>query len=206
MEKLLKSLQTQFSESIVTCDNGVAIDIIVVTPDLLLPVIQHLHDVEKYDYLVDIVASHWPDENSEHNYEVTYNLYCVDNKTRLFLKVRLTTPKLDSVYHIYKSADFMEREQYDMVGIVFEGHPNLKRIYMPEYFEGHPLMKTYGEKDRSWFNLGDEMGHGLTFTNLGEKYDPPTPKPKPTPAPSVGTPTQSEPTQSEPTRSEPPTT
>lgn len=176
MEKLLGSLQTKFGTGIALCENGIGIDIVIVPVDNFLPFMEHLHGAEGYDYLVDIAATHWVDEGLEYDYEVVYNLYNVDKKTRLFVKVRLADPEIPSVYHIYKSADFVEREQFDMVGVVFTGHPNLKRIYMPDYFEGHPLLKTYGEKDRSWFNLGDEMGHGLHFTNLGEKHESEQPK------------------------------
>ncbi len=84
-------------------------------------------------------------------FEVVYHLYSVPNKNRLRLKIRVKeNESVSSVTAVWRTADFAERETYDMYGIVFEGHPNLKRIYMPVDWEGYPLRKDYpmvGYKD-----------------------------------------------------------
>lgn len=84
-------------------------------------------------------------------FEVVYHLYSIHYKMRLRLKIRVKENEtVPSVTSIWRSADFAERETFDMFGIVFDGHPNLKRIYMPEEWVGYPLRKDYplvGYKD-----------------------------------------------------------
>ena len=85
-------------------------------------------------------------------FEVVYHLYSIPNKFRIRLKVRVKEGEsVPSVTSIWRSADFAERETFDMFGIVFDGHPNLKRIYMPVEWDGYPLRKDYplvGYKDQ----------------------------------------------------------
>ena len=77
-------------------------------------------------------------------YEVVYHLLSIKHRRRLRLKVKLAeAEEVDSVVGIWPTADWHERESYDMVGIVFKGHPGLERILTPEGFEGHPLRKGY---------------------------------------------------------------
>jgi len=120
----------------------------------------------KYDfgftYLVDIVAVHWPKRKEK--FDVVYNLFSINDKLRVFVKYSIENEKTFTVTDIWKSANFLEREQYDLVGVVFEGHPDLRRILLPEFFEGHPLRKEYPLKGRKWFNNADEQGLGLKFT------------------------------------------
>lgn len=104
----------------------------------------------KMNYLVDVAGADYYPETPR--FEVVYHLYSISRKHRLRLKIRVahgeTAP---SVTSIWPGADWPEREAYDMFGIVFEGHPNLKRIYMADDWEGHPLRKDYplrGFKDR----------------------------------------------------------
>lgn len=103
----------------------------------------------QFNFLSDVLGV---DSRAELScFEVVYHLYSIPFKMRLRLKVRVkendTVPTVTSVW---RSADFAEREAYDMFGIVFDGHPNMKRIYMPEDWEGYPLRKDYplvGYKD-----------------------------------------------------------
>ena len=85
-------------------------------------------------------------------FEVVYHLYSIPKKHRLRLKIKIEDGEsVPSLTSIWSSADWAERETYDMFGIRFEGHPNLKRIYMPEDWDGFPLRKDYplrGYKDR----------------------------------------------------------
>jgi NADH-quinone oxidoreductase subunit C len=77
--------------------------------------------------------------------EVVYNLYSIPLNTHLMLKVVLprSTPVIDSVTSIWRTADWHEREAFDMLGIKFTGHPDLRRILMPADWEGYPLRKDY---------------------------------------------------------------
>lgn len=96
-----------------------------------------LIDLFSVDYL------HW--EEKATRFEVTYNLFSLAKNHRLFVKTEVpeTDAELDSVTSVWPAADWYEREVWDMMGIVFKGHPNLKRILMYESFQGHPLRKDY---------------------------------------------------------------
>ncbi len=119
-------------------------DGLVVAPDRVIELARHLRDHEGYDYCSMVTSVDWPDY-----FEVVYYLYGVAQpKDALVLRVRLTDkahPSMPSLTPIWPGADFQEREVYDMMGIRFEGHPNLRRILLWEGFEGYPLRKDYKE-------------------------------------------------------------
>ena len=78
-------------------------------------------------------------------YEMIYNLVSIENNERLFIKIRLDSknPEMESLVPVWKSANWYEREAYDMMGINFLNHPDLRRMYMPDEFEYHPLRKDF---------------------------------------------------------------
>lgn len=82
--------------------------------------------------------------------EVIYNLYSIAYDLHLMLKVEVDRekPAIDSVVDIWKTADWHEREAYDLLGIHFNNHPDLRRILLPDDWEGHPLRKDYVEQER----------------------------------------------------------
>jgi NADH-quinone oxidoreductase subunit C len=96
-----------------------------------------------FNYFCDLTAVDW--YPSEPRFEVVYHLLSIAKKERVRLKVRLdgSSAALESVTPIWPSANFYEREVFDLFGIRFTGHPNLKRIMMPDDWEGHPLRKDY---------------------------------------------------------------
>jgi NADH-quinone oxidoreductase subunit C len=95
-----------------------------------------------YDLLVDVTAVHWPDESQP--VEVVHHLYSHSRNDRLRLKVRTgDRGPVPSLADVWKSADWNERETYDMFGIEFEGHPDLRRILMPEDYTDYPLRKEF---------------------------------------------------------------
>lgn len=125
-------------------------------------VLTALRDEASFKYIVDVVAVHWPKKREK--FELSINLFSIENKLRVFVKVAGEDNKFPTITDIWAGANLMEREQYDLMGIVFEGHPNLKRVLLPEFFEGHPLLKDFPLKERSWFNNADEQGLGLKFS------------------------------------------
>jgi NADH-quinone oxidoreductase subunit C len=82
---------------------------------------------------------------AEPRFEVVYHLHALEHKQRVRLKCRLsgTDPAIESVTSVWRSADWYEREVFDLFGIRFLGHPNLRRIMLPDDWEGHPLRKDY---------------------------------------------------------------
>lgn len=97
-----------------------------------------------FDLLADLCgADRGPEE--EPRFEVNYHLFSTIHYQRLRLKVLLSEdkPKVGSVTSIWKTADWHERETYDLLGVVFEGHPDLRRILLPSDFDGHALRKDY---------------------------------------------------------------
>ena len=96
-----------------------------------------------FNYLCDLTAVDW--YPSEPRFEVVYHLLSIPKKERVRLKVKLdgSSPAIESVTSVWPSANFYEREVFDLFGVRFTGHPNLKRIMMPDNWEGHPLRKNY---------------------------------------------------------------
>lgn len=108
--------------------------------------ILHTHEELYFDFLSSITGIDNGPESA--SMEVVYNLYSIPNATALMLKVKLERdlPSIPSVIEIWKGADWQEREIYDLFGIVFKGHPDLRRILLPSDWEGHPMLKDYEEQ------------------------------------------------------------
>jgi NADH-quinone oxidoreductase subunit C len=109
-----------------------------------------LRDAEghRYDFLQDLTAV---DHGNGRSLQVVYQLWSIPNKLNLRVKVELPLDglELDTAYHLWRAADWLEREVYDMFGVVFRGHPDLRRILMPyNYAEGHPLRKDFPLRGR----------------------------------------------------------
>ena len=96
-----------------------------------------------FNFLSDITCVDW--YPAEPRFEVVYHLLSISKKERVRLKVRLdsSSPAVESVTSVWTGANFFEREVFDLFGIRFTGHPYLRRILMPEDWEGHPLRKDY---------------------------------------------------------------
>jgi len=96
-----------------------------------------------FDFLSDITCVDW--YPAEPRFEVVYHLLSIPKKERVRLKVRLdsASPAVESLTSVWPGANFFEREVFDLFGIRFTGHPYLRRILMPEDWEGHPLRKDY---------------------------------------------------------------
>jgi len=96
-----------------------------------------------FNFLSDVTCVDW--YPAEPRFEVIYHLLSIPQKERVRLKVRLNgdAPAVESVTSVWPAANFFEREVYDLLGVRFTGHPYLRRIQMPEDWEGHPLRKDY---------------------------------------------------------------
>ena len=106
--------------------------------------LQTLRDDFHFEMLVDLTAvDYWPEEAPR--FHINYQLYSMSQNTLLRLRVPVkgSAPSLRSVEKVYPSANWYEREVFDLFGVRFEGHSDMRRIIMPADWEGHPLRKDY---------------------------------------------------------------
>jgi NADH-quinone oxidoreductase subunit C/D len=155
MQALLDSLKTKFPDAILATrvDAARAETSVSVAAARLLDIARYLHDAPEaaFDHLTDICSVDYPEDQLR--FEVVYHLHSLPLRQRLRLKARIMEddPTIASVTGIWKGAEFLEREVYDMMGIRFSGHPDLRRILMPEdYDEGYPLRKDFPTEGRGW--------------------------------------------------------
>jgi len=99
----------------------------------------------RFDCLMNLSTVDWPKKNQ---IQVVYHLFSYEKRHAFVLKILLdrAAPTVPSVEPVWKSADWLEREQYDLMGVQFEGHPDLRRIMLPDDWVGHPLRKDYAEQ------------------------------------------------------------
>ena len=134
---------------------------LTVNTSLIPDFLRQLRDDDKFDYCVDITAVHYP--KREKQFDVIWMLYSFAHNERLRVKVQIAEgASIPSSVSIWPATNWLEREVFDMFGIQFVGHPDLKRILLPEGWKGHPLRKDYGilQQDQEWvqINLGIESG------------------------------------------------
>jgi NADH-quinone oxidoreductase subunit C len=125
-------------------NDAVGIEMIGIKANELLAVAQCLRDnnAAQFDLLLSVSGVDWKDR-----LEAVYHLYSTRTFHKMLLKVTALDEKVPSVVSVWQTADWHERETYDLFGIVFEGHPNLKRILMPSDWIGYPLRKDYKMDD-----------------------------------------------------------
>jgi NADH-quinone oxidoreductase subunit C/D len=117
-------------------------DCMIVPKELILPICKFLKENFHFDFLIDICGADYPAR--EKRFEVVYHLFSSKRIYRLRLKVPLReNESIESVISVWRGADWFEREAFDMFGIIFKNHPNLKKILTHHEFVGHPLRKDY---------------------------------------------------------------
>lgn len=134
---------------------------LVIDAAKLLEIARYSRDEEKFDLLEDFTAVDWP--RREKRFDLVAVLYSFPHNIRLRLKIPIAEKeRAASLVEIWPAADWLEREIFDMFGIEFVGHPDLKRILLPDGWQGHPLRKDYDilQQDTAWVreNLGIESG------------------------------------------------
>jgi NADH-quinone oxidoreductase subunit C len=135
--------------------------VLIVDATQLLEIARYSRDEEKFDLLEDYTAVDWP--RREKRFDLVAQLYSFTHNMRLRLKIPLGVEEQPStLVPIWPAANWLEREIFDLFGITFLGHPNLKRILLPDEWQGHPLRKDYDilQQDTTWVreNLGIESG------------------------------------------------
>jgi NADH-quinone oxidoreductase subunit C len=145
--------------------------VVFVSADRVAEVLRWLHEdpAQDYDLLKDLTAI---DYGNGVILQVVYELWSIGHRRGIRLKVELPMERLEiqSAYHIWRAADWMEREVFDMFGVVFTGHPDLRRILMPyNYSEGHPLRKDFPLRGR--FSRAEQTRRALSM-KTEDHYSP----------------------------------
>jgi NADH-quinone oxidoreductase subunit C len=146
MNKAVALLEEKFPEEVVEVVEFRGDTTIEVKPELIVEICTALRDNHEtaFRYLSMIAGMDYSPASPR--FGVVYNLYCHKHHNRITLKTRLAddlAPAIDSVAKLWSTAIWHEREAYDMMGIRFNGHPDLRRILMPEDWVGHPQRKDY---------------------------------------------------------------
>ncbi len=154
----LKSLESKFkiSEAYIQRDQLV----IFIEPSDINAVMLHLRDELDYDFLSELSAIDWLAKSNQ--FEIFYQMLSMKKRKRLRVKYFIDNgAAVDSIVEVFKSADWAEREMYDMYGVVANNHPYMKRLIMPDDWTGHPLLKTYpliGDEAAQWYEIDTIFG------------------------------------------------
>ncbi len=159
--ELTEFLKSQFGEQISEFSVYQGQEFLVAAPEAAIPILEFLKLEADFDYLVDVTAVDFP--KREERFDLVYVLYSFARNQRIRVKTRIKDGyKPLTAVGVHLTANWLEREVYDMFGIEFAGHPDMKRILMPEDWNGHPLRKDYPitQMDNQWVkeNLGIESG------------------------------------------------
>ncbi len=144
----LSGLQEEFGEAVQSVREGVDCPIVVVQRDAIVDVCHYLKSQQGYEILVDLcgvdMSEHPSYVQGDARFEVVYNLLSVEHNKRLRLKVLLSEREMvASVVEVWPTANWFEREAFEMYGIIFNYHPDLRRLLTDYGFEGHPMLKDF---------------------------------------------------------------
>jgi len=145
LDRIVNRVKAKFPEAVLEASTFRGEGTLRLKAEEILPLCRFLHDDPEltFDYLVDLCGV--DDYPREPRFEVVYHLCATKTRDRLRLKISLPgpAPRVASVASVWKAADWLEREAFDMFGITFEGHPDLRRILLTPDWNGHPLRKDY---------------------------------------------------------------
>jgi len=159
--ELAQAVKERFGNRVLATSTYLGQNFIVTTPDAAVQVLEYLKLEADYDYLVEITAVDWP--KRAERFDLVYIAYSFAHNERVRIKTQIADGfEAPTATGVHPTANWLEREVFDMFGIRFSGHPDLRRILMPEDWQGHPLRKDYGilQQDTRWVqeNLGIESG------------------------------------------------
>jgi len=144
---LVEKLKVKFAADILNAEQMFDFPVITIKKEKVLEIVKDLQK-EGYNFLTDLTGTHYPG-NSGNELGIIYHFHDMPNNRRLRLKAftSINDPAIDSLTSIYPGANWMERETYDFYGIIFKGHPNLKRILNMDEMNYFPMRKEYPMED-----------------------------------------------------------
>ena len=147
-QKLIDVVRQKFGENVIDSHSRLGNDTVIVERDAIATIIEFLRDDPgtKLDFLRDLTAVDYMRRIPR--FEVVYVLYSMEHKHQLLIRVPLQEDdvKVPSIAGVYGCAAWLEREVFDMYGMIFTGHPDLRRVLLYPEFEGHPLRKDYHQQ------------------------------------------------------------
>jgi NADH-quinone oxidoreductase subunit C len=154
-------LKQRFADQIPEFSTYLGQDFLVALPEAVVPILEFLRFEAGFDYLVDVTAVDYPQRPER--FDVVYVLYSFSRNQRMRVKTRIADGyKPQTATGVHLTANWLEREVFDMFGIEFAGHPDMRRILLPEDWEGYPLRKDKSilDADHKWVeeHLGIETG------------------------------------------------
>lgn len=141
IEEIRSDLTQKFQQNF-EFGNHFGNDVLEAPKDVIVPLMRHLKDSGRFDFLMDLCGADYPERKQR--FEVVYHLF--NSRTFRCLRVKTRVGEnetIDTITSVWKGANWLEREAYDMYGIVFKGHPFLRKILTHHHFKGHPLRKDY---------------------------------------------------------------
>ena len=163
-EALLKTVQeklkAKFGDGLISSELLVDYPVFTLRRDIICDVVKFLYEDGElsFQYLTSLAGLHYP-ENKGQELGVMYNLHSLTNNYRIRLKVffAISDPNVPSITTVFKGANWMERLEFDFFGIIFKGHPNLKRIVNVDDMNYHPMRKEFPLEDTTREDKDDKM-------------------------------------------------
>jgi NADH-quinone oxidoreductase subunit C len=158
---LAREIKERFGDRVTETSSYLGQSFVVCKPEAAIPLVEFLKLEADFDYLVDITAVDWP--KRPERFDLVYILYSFSRNERIRVKTYIPDGfRPESAVGVHLTSNWLEREVFDMFGIEFAGHPDMRRILLPEEWQGYPLRKDYGiiQQDDRWVqeNLGIESG------------------------------------------------
>jgi NADH-quinone oxidoreductase subunit C len=158
---LARELKERFGDRVAETSTYLGQNFVVAKPDSVIAILEYLKLEADFDYLVDITAVDWP--KRAQRFDLVYIVYSFSRNERIRIKVYVDDGyRPETAVGVHLTANWLEREAFDMFGIEFAGHPDLRRILLPDEWQGYPLRKDYSiiRQDQRWVqeNLGIESG------------------------------------------------
>ena len=155
-----EKLKAQFGENFISAEMISDYPTFIVKKESIADVVKFLYDDSEmaFQYLTTLAALHYPD-NKAHEFGVMYQLHNLPKNWRIRLKIFFSKNDLEvpSITSVFSAANWMERQEFDFFGIIFKGHPNLKRILNMDDMDYHPMRKEYALEDATREDKDDKM-------------------------------------------------